>query len=234
MELRSLTTEEKLGKKYTEHKIFDELKKYSEFYNSLSFSIMNWASLGTRAILNMDTYTYSSIKGTIDSISEILGKGRINDAYALLRKYFDSTLINIYTNLYLEDNVNNESFTVKQIENWRNGTESIPEYRNISRYIKESQKLKPITDLLKKDERYKKIRDICNDNTHYNFYHNVLLNDNGIHSPSRVKHLEKFSIHIESLFIQHFAYLFYLNDHYFMSNDYITALELGLVPEENS
>src|SRR5690554_5897528 len=234
MELRDLTTEEILGKKYTEHKIFAELKKYSEFYENLSYSITGKPNSGIKTIINIDVFTYTSIKGTIDSIREILRKGRINDAYALLRKYFDSTLINVYTNLYLEDNFRLENLVVQQIANWINGTESIPEYRQISRYIKESQKLKPITDLLKKDDRYKKIRDVCNDNTHYNYYHNVLLNDNGIHSPSRVKHLEKFSIHIESLFIQHFAYLFYLNDHYFMSNDYITALELGLVPEENS
>jgi|SRR5690554_1219032 len=234
MENKSLTTEEKLGQKYTEHRIFTELKIYSQFYENLSYSIMDTPNSGIKTIINIDVLTYSSIKGTIDSITEILSKGRINDAYALLRKYFDSTLINVYTNLYLEDNFNLENYIVHQIQNWINGSESIPEYRQISRYIKESQKLKPITDLLKKDDRYKKIRNICNDNTHYNFYHNVLLNDNGIHTPNRVKHLEKFSNHIESLFIQHFAYLFYLNDHYFMSNDYFTALELGLIPEKDA
>lgn len=232
--LQNHSIEKTLGKEYTEHKIFEELKKYSDFYDSLSFAIMNWTSMGTKAVLNLDTYTYSSIKGTIDSIREILSNGRINDAYALLRKYFDSTFINIYTNIYLQDNFSINNFIVEKIDNWRNGTESIPEFRIISQYIKESSKLKPISVLLKKDDRYKKIRNRCNDNTHYNFYHNLLLNDNAIQNPHRIKHLDVFSFDIESLFIQHFAYVFYLNDHYFMSSDYIDSLDLGLPPEENS
>src|SRR5690554_2769406 len=99
-----------LDKSYFEHKVFGELKVYSEFYNSLSFSIMNWLSQGTKSILNLDTYSYSSIEGTIDSIREFLEKGRINDAYALIRKYHDATLINVYTNLYLQDNFSIDNF----------------------------------------------------------------------------------------------------------------------------
>lgn len=100
---------------------------------------MLWTSKGTKAIVNLDTYTYSSIKGTIESIRDILKKGRINDAFALLRKYYDSTMINVYTNLYLEDNFSIKNFIVTQIDNWREGTESIPEYRVISKYIKYPQ-----------------------------------------------------------------------------------------------
>jgi len=162
------------------------------------------------------------------------GKGRINDAYALIRKYFDSTFINIYTNLYLQDNFCIDNFIVEKIDNWRNGTNSIPEFRVISKYIKESPKLKPISDLLKKDDRYKKMRDRCNDNTHYNFYHNVLLNDNAIHNPNRIKYLDAISFEMRSLFIQHFAYIFYLNDHYLMSSDYIDSLDAGMTPEEDT
>ena len=99
MIIEEVKQEDILGKEYTEHLIFQQLKYYSDFYNSLSFSIMNWNSMGTKAILNLDTYTFSSIKGTINSITEILSKGRVNDGYALLRKYYDSTIINVYTNL---------------------------------------------------------------------------------------------------------------------------------------
>ena len=234
MKLEETKIEDQLGKEFTEHRIFGELITYSDFYSSLSFSTMNWTSQGTKAIFNLDTYAYSSIKGTIDSITEILRKGRINDAYALLRKYFDSTFINIYSNLYLQDNFSIDNFIVEKIDNWRKGTESIPEFRVISQYIKESPKLKSISELLKKDDRYKKIRNRCNDHTHYNFYHNMLLNDNEIHNPQRLKYLDMFSFDIESLFIQHFVYIFYLNDHYFMSSDYTDYLDLGMTPEEDS
>lgn len=232
--IRDLKPEDRLGKDYIEHLIFEQLRYYSHFYDSLSFSIMGWSSMGTKSILNLDTYTYSSIRGTIDSISEILSKGRINDAYTLLRKYYDSTIINVYTNLYLMDNFSIDNFIVEKIDNWRVGTEKIPEYRVISKYIKESPKLTSINNLLNSDNRYKKIRDRCNNNTHYNFYSNVLLNDNQIYNPDRVKWLNVFSKDIEALFIQHFAYIFYLNEHYMMSSDYIDRLDIGMQPEEGS
>lgn len=234
MKIEEIKPEDRLGKEYTEHSIFEQLKYYSGFYDSLSFSIMRWSSMGTKAILNLDTYTYSSIKGTINSITEILSKGRINDAYALLRKYYDSTIINVYTNLYLMDNFSIDNFIVEKIDNWRQGTDTIPEYRVISKYIKESPKLVSINNLLNVDDRYKKIRDRCNNNTHYNFYSNILLNDNQIHNPNRIKWLNVFSKDIEAIFIQHIAYVFYLNEHYMMSSDYIDCLDIGMQPEEGS
>ena len=39
---------------------------------------------------------------------------------------------------------------------------------------------------------------------------------------------------MRALFIQHFAYIFYLNDHYFMSSDYVDYLDVGMTPEEDS
>lgn len=234
MNLEHIKPEEKFGIEYTGHTIFEQLQYYSDFYDTLSFSTMSWMSNGTKALSNLDSDTYSSIKGTIESISDILKKGRINDAYALLRKYYDSTIINVYTNLYLKDNFNFENLIVTQIDNWREGTNTIPEYRVISKYINDSSKLVPINKLLKKDNRYKKIRERCNDNTHYNFYRNLLLNDNQIHNPNRVKYLDIFSKDIEAIFIQHFAYTFYLNEHYMMSCDYVDYLDVRMTPEEDS
>lgn len=234
MEFKDIKPEDRLGNAYIQHVIFQQLKCYTDFYNSLSFLIMGRISMGTTAIVNIDTYTYSSIKGTIESVIDILSKGRINDAYALLRKYYDSTIINIYSNLYLSDNYSMENFIVEKIDNWVKGTEKIPEYRIISQYIKESSKLTAINKLLNRDDRYKKIRDRCNSNTHYNFYRYVLLNDNEIYNPDRAKWLDVFAKDIEAIFIQHFAYIFYLNDYYMMSSYYVDCLDMGMEPEEDS
>jgi hypothetical protein len=46
--------------------------------------------------------------------------------------------------------------------------------------------------------------------------------------------LDTFSNDLEDVFIQHFAYIFYLNDHYMMSSDYLDSLDSGLKPEEGS
>lgn len=223
-----------LGNEYKNHKIFQQLSEIESFYDFISFSTMGIVNLGTSGILNLDTYVFSSIKGTINSISQILINGRINDSYALLRKYYDSTIINIYTNLYLEDHFSIENFVVEHIENWKKGTDTIPDYRIISQYIQNSAKLKPISDLIVKDNLYKNIRNRCNDHTHYNYYHNILLNDNQISLEYRNKALDVFSKDLTAVFIQHFAYLFYLKDHYMMSSDYIDALDLGITPEEGS
>lgn len=223
-----------IDKQYLEHRVFGQLTEYADFYKSLSFSVMNWLSQGTRAIMNLDTYVYSSMQGTLESINDILHKGRINDSYALLRKYFDSTIINIYSNLYLEDNFSLENFFVTQIDNWRKGTERLPEYRIMSQYIQNSPKLKAITALLQQDRTYKNIRERCNDHTHYNYYHNLLLNDNEIYSPNRLDALDNFSADLEHIFIQHLSYLFYLKDNYMMSSDYTDSLDVGATPEEDS
>lgn len=234
MNFPEIKPEDKFGNEYHEHKLFKDVKVYVDFYDSLSFSVMHWMSLGTKGIVNINTYAYSSIKGTLESILDILKKGRINDAYALLRKYFDSTIINTYCNLYLEDNHSLENLIVKKIDNWMTGTEKIPTYRAMSKYIKESQKYMPINKLLARDDRYQNIRQKCNDHMHYNYYHNLLINDNTIHRPNRVKYLDAFAFELQALFIQHFIFIFYLNGHYMMSSDHVDHLDLGMTPPDDS
>ena len=221
-------------KEYKEHRIFSELDQYIDFYDSLAGLVFSFSTMGTKSIVNIDSYVYSSIQGTLDSIKMIINAGRINDAYALLRKYYDSAIINVYSNLYLEDNFSIENFIVKKIDHWLKGIDQLPEYRVMSQYIKASSKLSLINDLLQADDRYKKIRNRCNDHTHYNFFSNVMLNDKAIYLQNRGKWLDAFSSDVRDIFILHLAYIFFLNDHYMMSSDYLDYLECGMTPEEDS
>lgn len=221
-------------KEYRNHHVFSELDRYINFYQSLSWSIFGFCSMGTNAICNIDTYIYSSIKGTLDSIRRILDSGRINDAYALLRKYYDSVIINVYSNLYLNDHFSIENFIVEKIDNWLKGKDQLPEYRVMSNYIRSSEKVAAINSLLYADDRYKSIRTRCNDHTHYNFFYNVLLNDNEIRLDSRLKVLDTFSADVRDVFILHLGYLFSLNEHYMTSSDYLDSLECGMSPEPDS
>ena len=61
-----------------------------------------------------------------------------------------------------------------------------------------------------------------------------MYNDNEIHLPNIIKALDTFSKDLTAVFVQHFAYFFYLNDHYMMSTDYIDNLDMGMTPEEDS
>lgn len=219
---------------YQEHRVFADLGRYAEFYEQLSMSVLSFISMGTKAVINIDTYVYSSVQGTLESIRAILQSGRINDAYALIRKYHDSTTINIYADLYLKDHFSIDNFVVEKIENWLQGKEKLPKYGLLSKYIEDSEKLKPINDLVMVDDRYKKIRERCNDHMHYNFFRLVMLNDNEVHIENRVQWLDVFANDVLDLFVRHLAYMFFLNDHYMTSSDYLDALECGMQPEEDS
>ncbi len=221
-------------KAYSEHRVFKELDQYAKFYKDLSMSVFSFITMGTKSLVNIDTYVLSSMQGTLESIKVILIAGRINDAYALLRKYHDSTIINVYSNLYLKDHFSIENFVVEKINNWLRGKEKLPEYRKMSEYIRASESLKVINELLYGDSRYKTLRELCNDNTHYNFYHNLMLNDNEVYIKARGLEIEKISVGIRDIFILHLAYIFFLNDHYMMSSDYVDYLDCGMQPEENS
>jgi len=228
-----------LGKEYFEHKVFGRLTDYADFYKSLSFSTMNWISQGTKAIINLDTYVFSSIQGTLESINEILKNGRINDSYALLRKYYDSTIINIYSNLYLNENFSLDNFVVEKIDNWRKGTEKIPGFKHMSEYIIKSPKATNLTKKFYKDGEFKgssfeDLRLRCNEHLHYFYYENISSNDNEIMNPKRLSLLDGLSKDLTDIFILHTAYLFYLNDHYMMSSDYVESLDIGMSPDEGS
>jgi len=221
-------------KKYAEHRIFLELDSYIDFYNRLSMSVFSFPTMGTTSICNIDTYVYSSIQGTVDSIKLLLNNGRINDSYSLLRKYHDSVIINVYSILYLQDNFSIENFVVEKINNWLHGKKQLPEYRIMIQYIRGSERLKKINDCLFHDDKYKKIRDRCNDHTHYNYFKNVMLNDSDVYLKNRLKSLDQLSEDVRDIFILHLSYIFTLNDHYMMSSDHMDYLECGEVPPDGS
>lgn len=219
---------------YQGHPVFNELKAYADFYRRLSTSVFHFPTMGTTAIANIDTYVFSSMQGTLESMINILLTGRINDAYCLLRKYYDSTIINIYSNLYLSNHFSIENFIVAKINDWLHGKEKMPDYRAMSQYVRASDRLKPIRDVLEVDDRYKRIRGRCNDHTHYNFFQYAMLNDNEVHLPSRGKWLSQLAVDAQDILILHLGYLFLLHPHYMMSSDHMDHIECNMPPPEDS
>lgn len=220
--------------RYRGHEVFSELDEYINFYHKLSMSVMNFATMGTTAFVSMDTYVYSSIQGTVDSIKTLLEKGRINDCYSLVRKYFDSVVINVYSNLYLQDHRSTESYIVEKVNNWLHGKEKLPEYRVMSQYIRNGSVFKEINDLLYSDDLYKNVRERCNDHAHYNYFQNVLLNDSEVYLKGRARSLDELSGDVRSIFILHLSYICTVCQHYMMSSDHIDHLECGMTPPEGS
>jgi hypothetical protein len=219
---------------YQKHTVFTDLERFIAFYEDLALSVFGFFSVGTRAMCNIDSYLFSSVQGTLVSIQAILRDGRVNDAYALLRKYYDSAIINIYTSLYLDDQFSIENLIVEQIDRWLQGKQQLPELKVMIEYIRKSQRVTPITALLNADDRYKRLRARCNDHVHYNFYRNVLLNDKEIFLEGRLRALEQFSNDLRDVVILHVSYMFFANEHYMISSDYVDSLECGMTPEPDS
>jgi hypothetical protein len=220
--------------KYQNHAVFSELDRLITFYDSLAHSMFLWVSPGTSAWCNIDSYVYSSIRGTLASVRSILREGQINDAYALLRKYYDSVIINVYSILYLDDNVSIDNRIVEQIESWLKAKSPLPKLKQMIAYIRASSTVAPITAILDADDRYRRIRDRCNDHTHYNFYSTVLFNDGQICLSGRGKVLNQLAADIGDVFVLHLAYIFCGKQHYMSSSDYVDYLECGLTPEPDS
>lgn len=220
--------------KYIDHKIFEELIYYAEFYESLSLSVMSFPTRGTTAIMNMDTYVFMSMKGTIESINIVLKDGKLNDAYALLRKYYDSTMINAYTNLYISQNAGKGGLYITKINDWLHGKKKLPEISKMAKYLNDAPSLSELNNLFNSDERYKSIRKRCNDNMHYNFFSLLMLNDGRIYMTERIQHLEQLRKDIRDVFILNIAYILMINEHYMVSLDYVDHLDFGMLPPENS
>ena len=49
-------------KTYQEHRVFTELQQYMGFYEQLAMSVFSFATMGTKAICNIDTYVYSQCR----------------------------------------------------------------------------------------------------------------------------------------------------------------------------
>lgn len=223
-----------LASGYKEHEIFKQLGDYASFYESLSNSVMSFVTPGTKALINLDTYLYSSIRGTLESIKIILENGRINDAYALLRKYHELVVMNVYIMVFLEEKLNIENYFENKITNWLDGKEKLPEYGPMMQTIKNFKKLDTINLLLHEKNKYKELREKCNDHVHYNFFDNVLLNDNEIYNNKRVFVLNVLSQDLKDVFILHFVYTFAINGHYMASSDHLDFLEIEQTPPEDS
>jgi len=223
-----------LTKEYLEYKIFKEIADYMEFYDFLSFSVSSFVTGGTTAIANLDSHIFSSMQGTLSSINLILKDGRINDCYALLRKYHDSSIISAYESLYLEENFGIDNIIVEKINNWLHGKEKLPMFKTMISYLQGSPKLSHINALLNSDDRYLRIRDRCNNHMHYNFFYYMMINDKELHDNNRIKFLNQLSLDLKDIFIQNFVFIFSIREYYMSSSDYTDYLDAGLKPVEGS
>ena len=233
------------GKEYFDHTIFNLLEDAHQFYNFLSDRSFDFANgcliTGT---LSFNSNVYASLAGTIESIQLLSLAGRLNDAFALARKFEDAVLIDIYKTILLnkeESKLTDTDCDLKDILD-----DSI-----IRSWTRDTYKLFKVGDLKKiktiiaaEDRKLSELiqfeqdpfRDICNNNVHYNSWNNFSLN---VPEYLKINHIGVDTLNdlhkvVLRIFVIHFSFLYIQHPEYYSSCDYIYALEEGRIPVEGS
>lgn len=229
-----MNIEHRMLEAYLRHKVFDELKFMMQFYDSISMSCFSFIASGTRGITNYASYVYTAIEGTLDSISILLTKGRINDAYTLIRKLFDDILLEIYMDVTLKDKFSIDNFVVKEVNEWIQGKHRIPKIEKILKCLEKSETTKDLYPLFGWDTYLKKNRELLDDSVHSNRFQQMLLNCNDVYIENRERHLKNCEIILNQLFLLHLSFIFHLNPQYLMASDYMDHLEMKMTPPAGS
>ncbi len=240
------------GDEYDNNIIFSELHKIMAFYDALSFCNIQTFEYTSRVskskFLSTTPYVYSSIGGTIESISVLLHNGRCNDAFALVRKYCDSIIIDTYKILLSKkiqerfyDSLSLDAYNDNELERWIDAEEQLYNEKEIKKVFSEIVKAYPtITKLFElnvNNTLYQKLRDICNDNMHYNYFWTIVANDAGMiqaRKDFRENVLKNISKAIRTFFAIHFSLIYEGCPGYLMSSDYMDYTEMGQEPPKGS
>lgn len=248
-----------LPAEYVTHPIFTDLRTCAEVYEILSDLVFGYVSRVRGFLGNLDSSFFDSLAGTIESSSNVLLTGRIADAYTLLRRFQENSLLHVYVMLQFEEraaevadglqlDATDSDFEkvleavaqmaqrgvyVEQIEDWMTGKKSLPELRIFSQAIKTSPGVVPLNFLFD-SKRYKSISDRCNGHVHINFFRNLRLNHASAGCRAQLASLDEFAGDFRDLFVRHMAYVFSIHPHYMMASDYVDALECEVQPDEDS
>lgn len=218
-------------KSYFEHQVFNDIVFMREFYDDLSMGCFTFIPTGTSAVLNYASYVYSAIEGTLDSMDTLLKKGRINDAYVLVRKMFDDILVEIYIDVVRKEKYDwMEKRIVEDAESWLKGRIRIPKIKLLLKFLQDANCTKDIYPYFGWETYLKKNRELLDDSVHSNRYSRLLLNCSDVAIPDREKHLQNIDIVLKQIFTIHLSFIFHLNPEFLMSSDYMDYINTGETP----
>lgn len=213
------------------HFIFEQLNDFKNFYFSISENSSRKPTMGIQSPIPLNSYFFESIKNTIDSIIILLEKGRLGDAYVLMRRYYELILFQTYTDLKSKNEFSIDNLIVMDLNNWVLNKKEAPRIKTISNYIEKSELINPINSLfISQKNIYDSIRKRCNDFTHFNSIDSIIFHDNYILHSGKINN-EIFQLLVNDslyLFIKHFAFIFFLNGVYLTDEDYFASIDAGI------
>lgn len=220
---------------YQNHRVFELIDKMKDYYDGLAETSFSFIPNGTLTFGNYETYVYMSISSTLDSIKTLLKAGHISDAFVLIRKLFDTILMEIYFHVMREEKYDwMKSLVVKELDEWIKGERWIPRIGEIQKVLKESKTTKELYPWFPWDTKLKKIRDFLDNHVHASSYRSILLNCPTICIDNRAKQLENAYSILHQIMVFHLAFLFYLDGPYMMAYDYMDYRDCGMEPPEGS
>lgn len=225
-----------LSKAYKEHACFKELDEAKEFYECVSDRAFCFLPLGTKGFANYETYVFMSIYGTLDSIKELLLRGRINDAYVLVRKFYDDILAEIYLTVLLKEKFDiNKGLYVEEVQQWLESSYRIPSIKKIMQTLKTSIYTKDLYPFFGWKTYLEHNRHVLDDCVHTNRYSSMLFNCNTVYlNDNREKKLDGIVIILKQLMRIQVAFIFHLNPLYLMASEYMDYIEIGEQPPQGS
>ena len=130
---------------YQNHPVFELIEHMKEYYDGLFDTCFHFIPEGTLGAGNYASYVYLSLYSTLDSIRLLLKAGHINDAFVLIRKLFDTVLVEIYFDVVRKDKFDwMECFVVKDVDEWLKGKHRIPRTEKILSVLKSSPSTKDL------------------------------------------------------------------------------------------
>lgn len=230
-----------IPKEYTDHKVFTDLELIKDTYDCLFESSFCFLPNGLPGqSFNYKAYFFRSLGNTIEGISLLLSRVHVNDAYALLRKYFDEVMIYIYFSALTEDEIHEHPddlfLSVQTIKDWTEGKIRTPGIKKIISYLNNSWSYRDLMNkyVFEQGKGFDKIRSYLDDQMHINGFGILANNDDAIYNKRQVLQLNDFQKCLSPIFALHFASIIYLDGHFLMSSDYVDYLDMGQEPPEDS
>ncbi len=181
------------------HDVFEKIEKINGVYSALSESCLSQMEGGTTQKFNYHSYIFSTMESTLEALSLLLKNGYVNDAFTLLRKYIDLTIINVYFLVKIDKEQNMERIIIQEIDGWVNGINTLDKISKLREYISDNFQYPQIEDFFD-DVQLKSIRDTTNDFTHYNTNEKIIANDSRFHMKNRREYYDEIYSNIEMVF----------------------------------
>lgn len=223
------------GEAYYNHEVFELIKHIIDYYDKVAYSCFGFIPNGTLGAANYSSYVFRSICTTLKSIKMLLKEGHLADAFVLIRKLFDTVMVEIYLNVVREEKYDwMENFVVKDVDEWIKRKIRIPRVNNILKVLKESKTTKDLYPFFGWNSYLKTNRDFLDEHVHVCNFRSVMLNCKDNYLESRETQLKNAAIVLKQIMIVHLAFTFYMNGHYMMADTYMSYKEMGDTPPEGS